>query len=95
MTLPAFLMWVLNSGGSISIVSWILERVKFYQSLASDVKQYVFYGASVVVAILAYLILTFIPAHLLTVIAPVFSILYGTFITVFLGQMFHRVDKKA
>lgn len=94
MELNEFLMWVANSGGAIAIVSWAFERWPWYQTLGSDAKQWAFFGMSLGVTILAYLVLTYVPAEVLQGVAPYFMFAYATFTTVFAGQLFHKADKK-
>jgi len=92
MTLNEFLVW-LTSGGSIIFVSWIAERWAWFQSKSADVKQWIIYGASVVLSIGAYYAAQ-LPASTLVQLAPIFLILSGTFISIFVGKMFHSVDKQ-
>jgi hypothetical protein len=93
MDLTSFLTWLVVSGGSISVVSWLFERMNWFQALASDVKDYTIFGASVVVGCGALAVVTYVPAEVLAAIAPYFLVVSGTFATVFMGKAFHRVDK--
>lgn len=88
------LQWIVNSGGGIAIVSWIAERLPWFQSQTSQAKEYIFLGASVFISIVAYLVLTYVPAEILNQISPIFTILYGTFATLYLGKAAHLLDKK-
>jgi hypothetical protein len=95
MDLTSFLTWLVVSGGSISVVSWLFERMNWFQALASDVKDYTIFGASVVVGCGALAVVTYVPAEVLAAIAPYFLVVSGTFATVFMGKAFHAVDKKS
>jgi len=88
-----FLRWLLTSAGSIAAVSWILERSKWFQSLISETKDYVIFGASALIGISAQLALTYLPADFITTVTPYFAIVASVFGTVFLGKAFHKVDK--
>ena len=88
-----FLMWLIASGGSIAAVSWILERVAWFQNQPSQNKDYIIFGLSVVVGIFAQLLLTYLPKETIEVITPYFAIVSSIFGTVFLAKGFHKVDK--
>ena len=88
------LTWILNSGGSIAIVSWIAERLPWFQAQTAQAKETIFLVASVAISLAAYLILTYVPADILAQISPFFTIVYGVFATVFLGKAAHLLDKK-
>jgi hypothetical protein len=94
MTFKEFMEWLVNSGGAIVVVSWIFERLPWFQGLTATAKEYVFFGACAVVAVLGYVGLTYIPPEVIQTIAPYFGILYMTFSAVFLGNLFHKADKK-
>jgi hypothetical protein len=94
MTITEFLGWLFNSGGAIVTVSWIFERLPWYQAQDPTKKQYLFFGACVLVSVLGYLGLTYIPADIVNQIAPYFAIIYSTFAALFVGNQFHKSDKK-
>ena len=94
MTLAEFLAWLVNSGGAIAVVSFLFERWAWYQAQTSDNKRYMFFGACVIVSVLGYLGLTYIPPEIIQQIAPYFGILYSTFLAIFVGTKFHQEDKK-
>lgn len=94
MDLTQFLAWLANSGGAAIAISWIAERLPWYQSLTSYQKEYSFVLATIAVAILGYLGLTYIPPQALKDIAPIFGVVYSTFAALFVGKGFHQVDKK-
>jgi hypothetical protein len=86
------LTWLVG-GGAIIAVSWLFERWAWFQSLAAGSKQFLTYGASVVLAVGAWAVVTYVSPAVLAQLAPVFSILITTFVSIFLGQGFHAVDK--
>lgn len=93
MSLMDFLVWISVSGGNTMIASWLLERSNWFQSKAADVKKYIFFGLSALLAVSSYLITRYVPVDFLTVLTPIFSILYVTWGSVFLGEVFHKFDK--
>ena len=94
MNVNGFLTWILTGGGSIMVVSWILERIPKYQAQVEDTKKYIFFGCSAFISLAAYAVLTYVPTSVLLAIAPYFGILAITFSNVFIGQAFHKNDKK-
>jgi len=94
MDFNTFLLWAINAGGNVIICSWLLERFGWYQAQSSNKKQWIFFGASSVIAILAYCVLNFVPVDVFEVIKPIFGIIYVTFTNVFLGSVFHKLDKE-
>lgn len=93
MDLNEFLLWLASSAGSSAVASFILERITKYQSLAADVKQWVFFGVCLVLSVTSYLVLTYVPVEVLEAVKPYFGLIASTFISVFLGTAFHKLDK--
>jgi hypothetical protein len=93
MTLTNFLIWLVG-GGSIIGISWLFERLTWYQSLVANVKQWIFFGACAVVSLAAYAVQTYVPVVSLQALAPWFQIVAGLFVALFLGNQFHSNDKK-
>jgi hypothetical protein len=92
MTITQFLVWVAGGGATI-MASWVLERIAWYQGLASDLKRWIFFGVASVFGFAAYFIGAFVPVEVLNQIAPFFLILSSAFSYVFLGSAFHEVDR--
>lgn len=92
MTLNEFLVWM-GSGGSIVFVSWIAERIAWFQALSKDAKQWVIYVSSVILSFIAYSVSTYASPELLAQLAPFFTILSASFISIFLGQAFYFFSK--
>jgi hypothetical protein len=89
----AFLQWLIGGGGSILAVSWLLERMRWFQSLYADQKDYIVFGCAAVVGCGALAVVMYVPQTLLDVIAPFFLLVASTFVTVFIVKIFHRADK--
>lgn len=88
-----FLNWIVLSGGAVSIASWIFERIPWFQAQLADVKEWIFFGISSLLAIGAHLVLVYLPQSALDVIAPYFLMIGAIFSTVVIAKMFHNVDK--
>jgi len=88
----AILQWLVGGGGSILAVSWLLERMKWFQALSSDAKDYWVFGLSAVVACTALAIIKYAPPAFIALIAPFFLAVASTFVAVFLAKTFHRTD---
>lgn len=95
MDLTSFLQWLVVSGGSISVVSFVFERLTWFQSLSSEAKDYTIFGAAAAVSCSAMAIVAYVPAETLAAIAPYFLAVSSIFATVFIGKAFHRVDKSS
>lgn len=93
MTLNEFLVWLASSGGASAVASWILERIPQYTALQSAIKQWVYFASCVVLTLASYLTLTYVPAEILSQIAPYFYMIGVIFASVFLGTGFHRIDR--
>ena len=95
MDLFEWLAWLFNSGGSILVASWILERIPAYKAiLDAEVKKYIFWGVSFALSAIAFAVVTYVPQDILMAIAPYFGFAFGTFGAIFLGTLFHQVDVK-
>lgn len=95
MDLKAFLQWLIGGGGSLIAVSWLLERLKWFQALSSDAKDNVIFVAAAIVGCTALAVVTYVSPVILAAIAPYFLILASTFVGVFIMKAFHKYDKKA
>jgi hypothetical protein len=85
------LIW-LASGGAVIAVSWLCERWAWFQAQSSDVKKWIQYGASAVVAIAALLIQQYVSMETLELIAPYVTVLISIFGMIFLNQASHSLD---
>ena len=92
--LTDFLVWLFAGGGSIAVISWVMERVNWFQSLTSEAREWLMFGLSALVGVLAYAVVNYVSAETLSLIAPYFTIVASVFGVVFLGKAFHKVDKR-
>lgn len=94
MDLFQWLAWIFQSGGSILIASWVLERIPAYVSIPiPDKKKFIFWGLSFFLSAIAFAGVTYIPREILEAIAPYFGFAYGTFASIFAGEILHFLDK--
>jgi hypothetical protein len=94
MDLQAFLLWLGSAVGSGAVASFVLERLAWFQSLATESKKWVSFAFMAGVGVVSFLVLNYVPAEMLSLLAPYFAILASAFASVFSGQAFHKTDKK-
>ena len=92
MDLNDFLVWLSGAGGIIA-VSYFAEKSSWFQAKSSEAKQWLIFGASAVLAIGAYSVVTYVSPALLSQLAPFFTILSTLFASIFVGQAFHASSK--
>lgn len=95
MTLFEWLAWLFQSGGSVMVASWLLERFPAYKKIENpETKKYIFWGVSVALSSGAFAVITYVPMATLALLAPYFGFAFGTFGVIFLGTLFHQTDTK-
>lgn len=94
LTLTSFLLWLASGGGATVVASFILERLAWYQAKSSTEKQWWFFGSASSLSVAAYCFITYMPAEILSAIAPFFALVASIFASVFLGTLFHQYDKQ-
>ena len=88
-----FLTWIVYGGGGAIAVSWILEKMPWYQEKPSNVKQNIYFGIVSVFTLIIYAILNYVRAEVLAMLTPWFGIIAVTFVNVYIGTGFHRASK--
>jgi len=91
--LMSFLQWLIYSGGSILIGSWILEHISAYIDLPIDAKKLIAIAVNVALSLGFYAILVYVPADIMASLAPWFTIAAGTVVLYAGGQVVHRLTK--
>lgn len=91
MTIYDLLIWLTGSGAVIA-VSWLCERWSWFQAQGSEIKKWIMYGASAVIAIAALLIQQYVPVETLELVAPYVTVLISIFGMIFLNQAGHVLD---
>ena len=94
MGINEFFQWLVSSGGTVIVASWILERVAWFQTKTADFKEWFFFGATSVIWAAAYAVVTYVPQEVLTAIQPWFLGISGLFVVSVVGKLFHKADKK-
>ena len=94
MELNEFLIWLVSGGGAIIVVSWLVERWPWFQTLGANIKEFALFASAAVMSCGAYAVITFVPQTTLDQVAPWFLIVSGILSSVFLGKVFHSADKK-
>lgn len=94
MSLSDFLLWLTGSAGAAVVASWVLERIPAYVKIAvAETKRWIFFAVCLVLSSGAYAVVTYVPADVLQALAPWFGLIAATFISVFTGSGFHKIDK--
>lgn len=95
MTLEQTIYWLVNSGGGAAVASFILEKLDWFQNQTSSAKQNIYFGATVLITIASYLVMTYVPKEYIDAAAPYFGMLYSSFAAIYIGTAFHKVTKKS
>ena len=94
MGLTDFLVWLASSAGASAVASWILERIPAYAKIAvAETKRWIFFGVCALLSVGAYVVITYVSPSVLQAIMPFFGLVAATFVSVFTGSGFHKVDK--
>ncbi len=93
-TLEGFLLWLGTVGGSGTVVSFVFEQVEWFQSLSENGRKWVSFAGMALLGVLSHLTLTYVPQEVLLSIAPYFVVIASAFLSVFSGQLFHKLTKK-
>ena len=92
MSLSDFLVWV-GGVGVVAMISWIFEYFGLFQKLEPKMKQIVFFGVCVVVALGAQFIIANASAKIIEQLSPYFVTIAAIFANLFLGSKFHEETK--
>lgn len=91
--LSTFLQWLVGGPGAVMAVSWLLERMKWFQALTSEQKQYTVFGAAAAVGCGALAVVKFASPAFLDAVAPFFMVVSAIFVSLFVMKAFHSQDK--
>ena len=87
-----FLTWLASAGGAAATLSFILERIPQFQDLDSNYKSWVNLGGTIVLALSAFAVLTYVPAATLALLAPWFKVVAACVVAWLASQVAHTVD---
>ncbi len=93
--LPAFLIWIAMGGGASAIVSWLCERWPWYQSQQAGRKSLYMLLATAVLAILAKVLVDYLPVEIIQAATPYIAILVSIVSVWATGQGFHALQKNS
>lgn len=82
--LQEFFVWLTTSGGAVALVSYISDKVPAFQELPSERKVVVQLTLSIVVALLAWAGMKYIPVEVIEFLAEPFAIVAGI-VAVYVG----------
>ena len=90
MNLQDFLVW-LSTGGALIAASWLLGQIPGYDTLTEKVRQWIFFGLSLIFAGGAVAITTYVSADMLAKIAPWFLIVAFVFSSIFIQKAYTKL----
>jgi uncharacterized membrane protein HdeD (DUF308 family) len=93
MGLNEFLAYLAGGSGAALVVSWIFEQWAWYSKQTPAFKQWFYFFGCAVISLGAYAVMTFVPAEVLTTLAPYFAIIAVAFGSAFSGSLFHKNTK--
>ncbi len=93
--LPAFLVWIAAGGGASAIVSWLAERWPWYQAQPADRKSLYMLLATAILAILAKVLVDYLPVVVIQAATPYIAILVSIVSAWATSQGFHMLQKNS
>ena len=94
MELNEFLTWLATGAGAVAAFSFLVELIPAWDLIDSSEKRVYSAAGSVVVAMLAFVGLQYIPADVIALVDPYFKLIVGVLTIHFGGQVFHQATKK-
>jgi hypothetical protein len=88
-----FLVWIV-SGGSIVAFSFFAERWPWFQAQTAELKRWIMWGICALLSVGALAVQTYVPSDILVQLAPWFSVIAASFVTIFVSENFHSANKK-
>lgn len=88
--------WLVTIGAGIGVaplLSWILERMGWFQEIDSSAKQFIVFVSSAIISVCAFLVLKYVPANILKDIEPIVGIVVAAFTTFYGTQLSHATRK--
>lgn len=93
--LPSLLTWIAAGGGAMAVVSWLCNRWPWFLGQEGDKKSLLILGFSLIVAIIAKLLLTFLPADVMTWLSPLVAACIAVFMIWQSSQASYAIQKSA
>lgn len=95
MDLMQFLTWLASAAGATAFLSFVAERIPAFQTLSAGAKGYVMLGGSIVIALAAFAVITYVPPAVLDQLKPWFQVVYGVVAAWLASQFAHKADPLA
>lgn len=94
MSIQEFLLWLTSGLGASFVFSYFAERWEGFQSLSKDTRKlWATIGASAL-AILAYLVYTYVPAEVWVTLSPYWQLVVAIITVNYGTEVFHKYDKE-
>ena len=94
MELTEFMTWLGSGVGALMAFSFLAELSPAWQNLPAKNKRFWSKLGAVVIALLAFLVLNFVPVETIALIDPYFKVIVGVLVMDAGAQGFHQVSKK-
>ena len=93
MSIQEFLLWLMSGLGASFVFSYVAERWAWFQSQSVDAKKLYSTVGSAVLAILAYVVYTYVPAEVWVLLSPYWQLVVAVITVNYGTQVFHDYDK--
>ena len=94
MSVTDLLTWLFGGLGASLVVSYIFERWNWFQRQSFDLKKLLTTISASVLAILAFIVFTYVPPEFWVSISPYWQIIVAIVTTNYGTQVFHKYDKE-
>ena len=92
MTIYEFLAWLTSAGGAAALLSFVLERIDAWHGLSSNVRAWITLAGTILIALGAYAVITYVPKDILDQLAPWFQIVAACITAWLASQAAHTID---
>lgn len=95
MSQEQFLVWIISGGGAAVVLSFVLERLSWFQAQSSTARQYIALAGTLALGLAAYAYLTLVPADIRAAVDPWFGVVAGLVAPWIASQLAHKADPAA
>jgi uncharacterized membrane protein YfcA len=92
MDINSFFTWVMTSAGASALMSFIAEQIPAFKAMSSKAKWWAMLLGSVVLALISWACMTYIPAETLKQLDAPFKMVAAIVISYLANQAFHTLD---
>lgn len=93
MSISDFVLWLASGLGASFVFSYFAERSVKFNALSFETKKLVSTIGASVIAVLAYVTVTYVPAYVWVSLSPYWQIVIGVIAVNYGTQGFHQYDK--